>query len=433
MKNIALKVENVSKIYKLYAGNTDRLKESLHPLRRKYHQDFYALKNVSFDVRQGETIGIVGRNGSGKSTLLKLVTGIITPTSGRISVNGRISALLELGAGFNPELTGRENIFFSGAIMGYTPSEIKDRLESILDFADIGVFIDQPVKMYSSGMFVRLAFAVAINVDPDILIIDEALAVGDFGFQSKCYKKFHDFKQSGKTILFVTHSLDSVIRYCDRAFVMDNGHKIAEAEPKDAIDIYKKLIVDCHVPDDSVSDEPEKEIAHIKSKSGVNHNALSYGIGGAEIIEADIVDASGGCAGKVLNGDRFTVRMKVRFLDDLIDPIFAFTVKDLKGMEITGTNTWFQHIDTGLKHKGEEITVSFSQELNLQPGGYVLSLGCTGFADGKFVVYHRLYDILFFEAVAGAEHVGFYNPKSEIEIIGSPPQSSLSDGCEANA
>ncbi len=240
MNNTVVQVDNVSKIYRLYGKHTDRLKESLHPLRRKYHQEFFALRNVSLSIKTGETMGIIGRNGSGKSTLLKMITGILTPTSGKITVNGKISALLELGTGFNPELTGRENVFFTGAIMGFSPDEIKEKLENILTFADIGVFIDQPVKMYSSGMFVRLAFAVAISVDPDILIIDEALAVGDFGFQAKCYRKFLDFKESGKTIIFVTHSLDTVIRYCDKVMVLEDGLKLREADPKQAVDGYKK-------------------------------------------------------------------------------------------------------------------------------------------------------------------------------------------------
>ncbi|NLB56008.1 MAG: ABC transporter ATP-binding protein [Lentisphaerae bacterium] len=415
MNNTVVQVDNVSKIYRLYGKHTDRLKESLHPLRRKYHQEFFALRNVSLSIKTGETMGIIGRNGSGKSTLLKMITGILTPTSGKITVNGKISALLELGTGFNPELTGRENVFFTGAIMGFSPDEIKEKLENILTFADIGVFIDQPVKMYSSGMFVRLAFAVAISVDPDILIIDEALAVGDFGFQAKCYRKFLDFKESGKTIIFVTHSLDTVIRYCDKVMVLEDGLKLREADPKQAVDVYKKLIVDC-LDDNPAEDNSEKNKAQIESASTVNKNGLSYGNGSATILAADIIDESGLCTGKLFNGSEYTIRMKVKFLSDVSDPIFAFTIKDLKGMEITGTNTWFQMTETGKKTKGDMLEVCFKQKLNLQPGGYALSLGCTGFEDDNFVVYHRLYDILLFEAIGDTEFVGFYNPNSEIQI-----------------
>ena len=193
------------------------MKESLHPLRKRYHRDFYALSGVSLQLIKG-IIGIIGKNGSGKSTLLKILTGVLTPTSGKVEVNGRVSALLELGAGFNPEFTGLENVFFNGSIMGYSRHEMDAKIDDILAFADIGDFIHQPVKMYSSGMFARLAFAVAINVDPDILIVDEALSVGDAAFQSKCFQKFQEFREKGKTILFVTHSVDLIIKYCSRQY-----------------------------------------------------------------------------------------------------------------------------------------------------------------------------------------------------------------------
>jgi ABC-type polysaccharide/polyol phosphate transport system ATPase subunit len=241
--DISIRVDNVTKIYRLYDRHIDRLKESLHPLRKKYHRDFYALKEVGFEVKKGETVGILGRNGSGKSTLLKIITGVLTPTSGGVMANGTIAALLELGAGFNPELTGIDNIYLNGTIMGFSEQQIQAKLDDILAFADIGAFAHQPVKIYSSGMFVRLAFAVAVNVDPDILIVDEALAVGDINFQAKCYKKFNVFQELGKTILFVTHSLDSIIRHCNRAIVLEQGKKITESLPKEAVDTYKKLMV----------------------------------------------------------------------------------------------------------------------------------------------------------------------------------------------
>ncbi|HPZ07231.1 MAG TPA: ABC transporter ATP-binding protein, partial [Candidatus Eremiobacteraeota bacterium] len=243
MNDIAIKIENLSKVYRLYNNPVERLKESLHPFRKKYHREFYALRDVSFEVKRGETVGIIGKNGSGKSTLLKIITGVLTPTGGNVTVNGKVSALLELGTGFNPEFTGMENIYFSGTIMGYTKEEIDKKVDEIVSFADIGDFINQPVKIYSSGMYVRLAFAVAINVDPEILIIDEALSVGDIAFQVKCFRKFNEFKEAGKTILFVTHSLDSILRYCNKGIVIQNGIKITETDPKDAVDVYKRLLV----------------------------------------------------------------------------------------------------------------------------------------------------------------------------------------------
>lgn len=223
MEDVAIKVENLCKIYKLYEKPIDRLKESLHPLKKKCHSDFYALNNISFSVKKGETVGIIGKNGSGKSTLLKIITGVLTQNSGNIEINGRVSALLELGAGFNPEFTGIENIYLNGTLMGYSHEEMGNRIPAIIEFADIGEFIHQPVKIYSSGMFIRLAFAVAINVDPDILIIDEALAVGDLRFQLKCMDKFDEFRQQGKTIIFVSHDINSVKRFCSRSIWINEG------------------------------------------------------------------------------------------------------------------------------------------------------------------------------------------------------------------
>lgn len=240
--DIAIKVENLSKCYKIYEKPIDRLKESIHPLGKKYHREFYALKDVSFEIKKGDLIGIVGKNGSGKSTLLKMITGVVTPTSGNIKVNGRISALLELGAGFNPEFTGLENIYMNGTIMGYSRDEMNERLENIINFADIGDFINQPVRMYSSGMFARLAFALSINVDPDILIVDEALAVGDVRFQQKCYAKFEEFRKNGRTILFVSHSLDVIKMYCNKAILLNDGGLLQEGKPKDVVNFYLKIL-----------------------------------------------------------------------------------------------------------------------------------------------------------------------------------------------
>ena len=243
MQEIAIAVNNITKAYKLYDKPTDRLRESLGLSKQKRYKEILALNDVSFDVKKGECVGIIGTNGSGKSTILKIITGVLSPTMGSIQVYGRISALLELGAGFNPEYTGLENIYVNGTVMGFSREEIDARLEEIISFADIGDFINQPVKTYSSGMFVRLAFAVAINIDPEILIVDEALSVGDVFFQAKCYHKFEEFKKQGKTILFVSHDLGSVAKYCDRVVLLNKGVKNCEGEPKEVIDIYKQILV----------------------------------------------------------------------------------------------------------------------------------------------------------------------------------------------
>ena len=236
MSNTALTVDHVCKVYHLYDKPTDRVLESLNLIKKK-HRDLYVLDDISFSITQGEIVGIIGVNGAGKSTILKIITGVLNPTSGSVTVNGKISALLELGAGFNPDYTGTENIVLSGTLMGYTKEEIEEKIPHILEFADIGEYISQPVKTYSSGMFARLAFAVAINVDPDILIIDEALSVGDYFFQSKCYKKFEEFRQRGKTILFVSHDMGSILKYCNRAILLSKGHVAAMGETKDVIDV----------------------------------------------------------------------------------------------------------------------------------------------------------------------------------------------------
>ena len=240
---IAIKVDQVSKMYKLYDRPMDRLKESLGLTRKKKYREHWALNKVSFEVKKGETIGIIGTNGSGKSTILKIITGVLNPTEGEVTIDGRISALLELGAGFNMEYTGIENVYLNGMMIGFTKEEIDERLDDILKFADIGDFVNQPCKTYSSGMFVRLAFAVAINIDPEILIVDEALSVGDVFFQSKCYKKFEEFKEQGKTIIFVSHDLSSISKYCDRVVLLNKGDKMAEGAPKEMIGLYKRVLL----------------------------------------------------------------------------------------------------------------------------------------------------------------------------------------------
>lgn len=242
----AINIDRLTKVYKLYDKPVDRLKEAINPFRGKYHKDFYALNDISFEVKKGETIGIIGKNGSGKSTLLKIITGILTPSAGQVRIDGRVSALLELGAGFNPEYTGIENIYLNGTIMGYGKEEMEGKLEEIIRFADIGKFIYQPVKTYSSGMFARLAFAVAINVDPDILIVDEALSVGDAFFQNKCFHRFDQFREEGKTVLFVSHDLSSVRQLCSRVLWLDQGRQAAFGGKDEVCGQYLNQQIDEH-------------------------------------------------------------------------------------------------------------------------------------------------------------------------------------------
>jgi ABC-type polysaccharide/polyol phosphate transport system, ATPase component len=417
--DIAIKIENLTKVYKLYGSPQDRLVESLHPLRKKYHHDFHALNNVTFEVKKGETVGIIGRNGSGKSTLLKIVTGVLTPSGGSVNVEGRISALLELGAGFNPELTGIDNIYFNATIMGYTRAEIDEKLEAILSFADIGEFVYQPIKTYSSGMFVRLAFAVAINVDPDILIIDEALAVGDNVFQQKCYKRFKAFQDEGKTIIFVSHSLENVIAYCTRTIVLDSGTKMADASPKEAVDVYKRILASCYTENEPAKERVQEGTpSYFKDVIKPNPNATVYGNGKASILDFALLDAEGQPNDRFLYDEPFTIIMKVKFHEELLNPIFAYTIRDLKGLEITGTNTLIAEVPTGSFNSQDYITIKFDQIMNLRAGKYSLCLGCTGYVGDDLHVYNRLYDILLFEVIASRHSfaTGFYDLHSHITV-----------------
>lgn len=420
MGDVAIRVENVSKVYKLYDKPIDRLKETLSISKKIYHKDHYALNDISFEVKKGETVGIIGTNGSGKSTLLKMITGVLTPTSGKIEVNGKVSALLELGAGFNPEYTGMENIYLNGTMMGYSREEMENKVKPIIEFADIGDFINQPVKTYSSGMFARLAFAVAINVEPDILIVDEALSVGDVFFQSKCYKKFNDFKDKGKTILFVSHDINSIIKYCDRTVLINRGKFIGYGLSSEMVDIYKKILVNQYEPNKKRENINKENLKQENSRwyEGLetNPNKLEYGNKKAEIIDFAILDENNNINNNINKGTNFTIKMKIRFNESIDNPIYAFSIKDLKGTEIAGTNTMLEDIDTNKNYNGKEIVITFSQKMDLQGGSYLLSLGCTGYEGDEFTVYNRLYDICNINVISVKNSVGYYDMNSVITL-----------------
>ncbi|SFK73916.1 teichoic acid transport system ATP-binding protein [Lachnospiraceae bacterium KH1T2] len=423
MSDCAIKVENLDKVYKLYDHRRDRLMDALGLTKKKVYHEHYALKDVSMEVHRGETVGIIGTNGSGKSTILKIITGVLNPTAGNVKIDGRISALLELGAGFNMEFTGIENIYLNGTMIGFSNAEIEAKMQDILDFADIGDFVYQPVKTYSSGMFVRLAFAVAINIDPEILIVDEALSVGDIFFQNKCYHKFEEFKKAGKTIVFVSHDLSSISKYCDRVYLLDRGKLLGEGKPKTIIDMYKKVLV--HQLDSKPGDNADSlNRGGMKQADGTDNNAVpdlwknkmtlnpsqdSYGSGLAEIIDFCCVDNSGQITNTIMKGDSFTIRMKVRFNTRIQQPILACSFKNRMGVEITGTNTMFEKIDTGNPEKGEVMVVNFTQNMSLQGGEYLISFGCVGYREGEFTVYHRLYDIFSINVISSKDTVGYYD------------------------
>ena len=409
MNNPAIKLEHITKIYKLYNRNRDRLKDSLGLTKKKCYSEHYALKDVSMTIGQGETVGIIGVNGSGKSTILKIITGVLSATDGVMDINGRISALLELGAGFNMEYTGLENVYLNGTMLGFSEEEIEARLADILDFADIGEFIHQPVKTYSSGMFVRLAFAVAINIDPEILIVDEALSVGDVFFQAKCYHKFEEFKKQGKTILFVSHDLTSIAKYCDRVILLNKGVKLAEGSPKDMVNMYKKLLVH-QLDEETLEDVSGKSKIHQHTVEGkawkdhfeVNPAILDYGEKQAEIVDFGIIDQYGQFSSIIEKGS--------------VCPIFTITIRNKQGTDITGTNSMFERVETGTVEAGETRIVTYSQRIDLQGGEYLISLGCTGYEGDEFKVYHRLYDLVGMTVLSDKDTVGFYDMNTVITV-----------------
>lgn len=430
-RKLAIEVNHVDKIYKLYDKPSDRIKEALGLGKKARHTDHKALSNVDMKIYQGETVGIIGTNGSGKSTILKIITGVLTPSAGEVKVNGRISALLELGAGFNMEYNGIENIYLNGTMIGFSEKEIDEKLQAILDFADIGEYVYQPVKTYSSGMFVRLAFAVAINIEPEILIVDEALSVGDVFFQAKCYHKFEEFKEMGKTILFVSHDLSSIAKYCDRVILLNQGVKLGEGAPKEMIDAYKQVLVGQYqLPDPSeneslLQDEEIRELAAGQSEragkkvvkdQNINPELLEYGSKKAYIEECFITDEKGIRTSAIVKGGRFTIHMRVRVMEDIAAPIFAFSIKTIKGTEITGTNTMFEKAFLEPVKAGQMKEITFEQEMNLQGGEYLLSFGVTGYEGNDFTVYHRLYDMLNLTVISDKNTVGFYDMNSIVKV-----------------
>ncbi len=446
-----IKVTDVTKVYKLYDKPIDRLKESMSFSHKNYHRDFYALNHISFEVRKGEAVGIIGTNGSGKSTMLKIITGVLTPTAGSIATQGTVCALLELGAGFNQDYTGIENIYMNGTMMGFTREEMDAKLQDILDFADIGDFVYQPVKSYSSGMFVRLAFALYISVDPDVLIVDEALSVGDVFFQAKCYHRMDELKRKGTTILMVTHDLGSVMKYCDRVLLLNKGERIAEGKPGEMVDLYKKILAGQYsgnedfvdkqdfgvdsvggeamkrredqdnavgskaedTPAESAAQEPE---GLMQAQLTLNPAVQHYGNGKAEIYDFGILDEKGKVTNVVLKGEYFSIKEKIRFHAPIESPIFTFTIKDKRGADLTGTNTMFEGESIAPVKAGDEYTCTFRQKMTLQGGEYLLSMSCTGFEQGEHTVYDRKYDIASLTVLSNKNTVGVYDMESEVTL-----------------
>ena len=423
---IAIEVENLSKCFHIYDTPRDRLMQMVLRGRRKYYKEFWALRDASFTVGRGETVGIVGRNGSGKSTLLQLICGTLNPTGGAIRTSGRIAALLELGSGFNPEFSGRENVYMNAAVLGLSRSETEARFADIEAFAEIGGFIDQPVKTYSSGMMIRLAFAVAINVDAQILIIDEALAVGDELFQRKCYGRIEALKQAGATILFVSHSGGAIIEFCDRAILLDAGEQLVIGRPKDIVGKYQRLIyapaekrliirdeiragqqveqqAEAVLNVSSTSETIEQRLAahdkeyfdpHLKPQS-----TIEYESSGARIETPAIFTVAGEPANCLIRGRSYIYRYRVRFEGWATNVRFGMMIKTTSGYELGGAASRAAGEGIANVKSGQVIEVEFRFDCMLNEGTYFLNAGVTGMVGSEESFLHRIMDVCLFKVL----------------------------------
>jgi len=389
-------VQNVSKLYRLYRRPADRLRELL-PGVAPAHRDFWALRDISFEVERGETLGLVGPNGCGKSTLLQMVSGILQPTMGRVVTRGRIAALLELGAGFNPEFSGRENVYLNGEIMGLSRGEIDRAMPSIESFAEIGEFMERPVKEYSSGMYVRLAFSTAIHVDPEILIVDEALAVGDAVFANRCVRKFQELRERKITVLFVSHDLGLVKQLSDRAILLLNGRIEAAGAPNDVINRYIGLVLERQAP----------EARQERLRSSFRH-----GDGTSEIVGIQMLNARGEETASIASGEPVTVRVRARFHRAVSDPMVGILVRTRIGMDVYGTNTRIEHTRLGDFEAGQLLEVDFGIECWLTPQQYTLT-AATQNADGSS--HDWLDDAIAFDVVDTRVAAGVANLRAKVE------------------
>ena len=422
--DVVIEIKDLVKDYKMFNKKQDRLIEVICPFIKR-HSNFRAMNNLNLEIRKGEVLGILGKNGAGKSTLLKMITGVTIPTSGILNVKGKISSLLELGTAFNMELTGLQNIYQHGQVMGLTKKEIEEKKQEIIDFADIGDHLYQPVKTYSSGMFARLAFACAINVDPDILIVDEVLSVGDMAFQLKCFKKFQEFKEKGRTILFVTHNVSDVLKNCNRAIILENGNKTFDGDVKDGVELYKKIITGNGTKskeklEESISNVNTEKVEDKdtwKSHFNENPNLIEYGNKKAEVVDYGVFDENNEFLNMIDNEKEVILKSKIKFNETIDNPIFTMTIKDFNGIEIVGTNTMNEKIYTGKFEKGDVVTVSFKQKLPLAPNKYTLSFSCTYInGKGELEVLNRKYEALLIEIISSKDCVGFLRVDPKITI-----------------
>jgi ABC-type polysaccharide/polyol phosphate transport system ATPase subunit len=403
----ALRVESVSKQYRIYNRPVDRLKESVTRGRWKTHREFWALHDISFEIEAGTTTGIIGPNGSGKSTLLQIITGTLEPTHGTVWHAGRIAALLELGAGFNPEFTGIENIFMNASLLGLSKAETEALLPEIASFAEIGEFIHQPLKTYSSGMYIRLAFATAIAAAPQILIIDEALSVGDAVFQHRCTRRIKEMQEAGTTILFVSHDPGAIRALCSRAILLNGGRIEADGTPADVLDRYQKVIMAAEAAyAEAQLGLDQSPVVSVDEDSGVTPQfTYRHGNGSAEILRVDLLDASRRPIAMVETGQLVHVRVRVVFHEDLEDPVYGFVIRNRHGINLYGTNTKVQGIKPGLVKRGERVETTFTFNCWLAPDLYSISIAVHSPASVSFdwmdgALYFRVFSEIAIEGVA---------------------------------
>lgn len=445
---VSILTNRLSKCYQIYDRPHHRLLQMIYRGHRQYYKEFWALKDLSLKVERGETVGIIGRNGAGKSTLLKLICGTLNPTHGNIQTNGRIAAILELGTGFNPDFTGRENVYLKASILGLKNNEINDRFNSIVHFAEIGDFINQPVRTYSSGMMVRLAFAVSVNVDPEILIVDEALSVGDERFQRKCFSRIESIRNSGATILFVSHSGSTIIQLCDRAVLLENGAKLAEGLPKKIYGYYQRLL---YAPDDKKEivresilfnsqkdsinanpheelltenkiEEPQKQSLESFNPELVPTSTIEYESSGAVIHSPRILTLGGQVVNNLVPSKRYIYNYSVDFTRDVHNVRFGMLIKTKTGVELGGavsahsSGEAVQFIPAGTTY-----SVRFVFRCSLNEGTYFLNAGVTGEISGSEIVLHRLLDFAMFKVQPESKRLATaiidFDCKSDFSIL----------------
>ena len=425
--DIAIQVDNVNKCFEIYDKPQDRLKQSLRRGKHQYYKEFWALRNISFQVKKGETVGIIGRNGSGKSTLLQIIAGTLNPTTGKVWMTGRVAALLELGSGFNPEFTGKENIYMSASILGLDKNEIDEFYSEIVAFADIGDFVNRPVKTYSSGMAVRLAFAVQVVVPKEVLIVDEALAVGDELFQRKCFAKIDEFKKNGGTVLFVSHAASSIIELCDRTILLDSGEVLMVGKSKNVVNLYQKLLYapegtraqlrqeirtvamgedSCSVNSlksntqgEDRSKRVSRTIEAMYDPNLVPLDTLQYISRGAEIFDAEIVNLSSERVNLLISGERYIWRYKVKFMTNCTNIRFGMLIKSLNGMELGGSVSAQAGDGIPFVEKGTIMLVEFTFCPKLCLGIYFLNGGVMEVAKDGEIFIARGIDLAAFKIV----------------------------------